>query len=584
MVSETNKIPIDQLPIDTEEERKKRQGRCVVKQEFIIEVPPTVDDRDVDQQPKKKQRMSHKKNKGQNKPKDRIVNTVRDVVQLCQTVSMGNECTRDECKYSHDIDEYLALKGPDIGDSCPVFALLGKCRYGLKCRFAMSHTDEQKKPIEKPETHEEHEFVKNLKNMDQLKEIRSKTYLLSDQVKEWWQKRNSRVHGSQEQVELAENKDDSEFEDRVKLRLCEKKKIDFRGKTYLAPLTTVGNLPFRRICKGFGVDITCSEMALGRELLNGKTSEWALTRRHASEDFFGIQVACNFPDSYARCVQMLSEHVDADFIDLNLGCPVDTIMKTGCGSALMERKTKLRAMILGAQHVTSLPITVKLRTGVRHNTLVAPKFVPMFSELGVSAVTLHGRTTEQRYTKMADWDIIAQCSALAAGHHSLQTTPAFFGNGDVFSPQDYYTHLEAIPSLAGIMIGRGALIKPWIFQEIKERKIWDISSRERLDILKDYAQFGLEHWGSDTIGVNNTRRYLCEWLSYLYRYVPVGLLEVLPQRLNERPDVFKGRDELETLMASDNVSDWIKLTELVLGPAPESFSFIPKHKSNSYEG
>ena len=82
--------------------------------------------------------------------------------------------------------------------------------------------------------------------------------------------------------------------------------------------------------------------------------------------------------------------------------------------------------------------------------------------------------------------------------------------------------------------------------------------------------------------MNQTRKFLCEWQSFLHRYVPVGLIETLPQRLNLRPEPFHGRSELETLMASGNVEDWISLSELVLGKAPESFKFIPKHKSNSY--
>lgn len=103
-------------------------------------------------------------------------------------------------------------------------------------------------------------------------------------------------------------------------------------------------------------------------------------------------------------------------------------------------------------------------------------------------------------------------------------------------------------------------------------------------MLKRFCDYGLEHWGTDSQGVNTTRRFLCEWQSFLYRYIPVGLLEVLPQRINERAPPFRGRDELEDLMASPRASDWVKLSERLLGPAPEDFVFQPKHKANSFEG
>ena len=101
-------------------------------------------------------------------------------------------------------------------------------------------------------------------------------------------------------------------------------------------------------------------------------------------------------------------------------------------------------------------------------------------------------------------------------------------------------------------------------------------------MLRGFVRFGLEHWGSDTLGVARTRNFMLEWLSFLHRYVPVGLLERLPVRLQDRPPRFVGRDDLETLMASPNANDWVKITELLLGPTPAGFDFTPKHKANAY--
>ncbi|XP_051135563.1 tRNA-dihydrouridine(47) synthase [NAD(P)(+)]-like isoform X2 [Andrographis paniculata] len=364
----------------------------------------------------------------------------------------------------------------------------------------------------------------------------------------------------------------------LRLNSREKKLIDFREKLYLAPLTTVGNLPFRRVCKVLGADVTCGEMAMCTNLLQGQASEWALLRRHSSEDFFGVQICGAYPDTVAKTVELIEQNCSVDFIDINMGCPIDIVVNKGAGSALLTKPMRMRSVVEASSKAVDTPVTIKVRTGYFEGKNRIDSLIADIGSWGASAVTVHGRTRQQRYSKLADWEYIYQC-ARTATPSSLQV----LGNGDVFSYLDWNKHRSECPSLASCMIGRGALIKPWIFTEIKEQRHWDISSGERLEILKDFVRFGLQHWGSDTKGVETTRHFLLEWLSYTCRYIPVGLLEVIPQGINWRPPSYHGRDDLETLMASDSAADWIRISEMLLGKVPCGFTFAPKHKSNAYD-
>ncbi|PPQ71388.1 hypothetical protein CVT24_012219 [Panaeolus cyanescens] len=374
----------------------------------------------------------------------------------------------------------------------------------------------------------------------------------------------------------------------LQVRVVEKKRLEWKGKTYLAPLTTVGNLPFRRLCVDLGAEITCGEMGLATSFLSGSKEEWSLVRRHPSEKIFGVQVAGNKPHNLVPTAEVLAKELGPngiDFVDVNCGCPIDLVFKSGSGSALLDSVGKLGKILVGMNKALGdIPLTVKLRTGVKDGKNTAHKLMPRVApEFGVSAMTLHGRTRQQRYTRLADWDYIKQCVAAVREREEAEDLAPIpiFGGGDCFSSQDYWEKVNNY-DVDGVMIGRGALIKPWIFTEIKERREWDISSKERLELIGEFAEYGLNHFGSDTTGVNATRRYLCEALSFQYRYVPIGLLETLPARINDRAPAFRGRNELETLLASPDSQDWVKISEMFLGPAPETWSFTPKHKSNAY--
>eukprot|EP00754_Rhynchopus_humris_P049010 Rhum_TRINITY_DN8125_c0_g1::Rhum_TRINITY_DN8125_c0_g1_i1::g.26179::m.26179/K05544/DUS3; tRNA-dihydrouridine synthase 3 len=353
-----------------------------------------------------------------------------------------------------------------------------------------------------------------------------------------------------------------------------KKSIDWLNKSYLSPLTTVGNMPFRRICTEQGADITCSEMACADNLLQFQSSEWSLLRRHESEKCYGLQIAASSPSAGASLGKVFAEmNFSYDFIDINCGCPVDCICNKGMGSALTEMRnlSRLRGVLTGL-HYQPKPVTIKVRIGRDEKDPTLHKWIKDIKDWGADAITIHGRSRRQRYSRLAHWDYIYSCAE--------KSPVPVIGNGDLF---DYTTWNDRLKSgVQGIMTGRGALIKPWLFTEVKEQRHWDISSSERLEMLKTFTKYGLDHWGADERGRATTRKFLCEWLGFLCRYVPVAMLERLPQAHNERPQPFVGRDDLETLMSSDRASDWVKISEIVLGPCETGFKFIPKHKSSAY--
>ncbi|KAK6031976.1 peptidase family M1 [Ostertagia ostertagi] len=294
----------------------------------------------------------------------------------------------------------------------------------------------------------------------------------------------------------------------------EKPMLDMKslsGKKYLAPLTTVGNLPFRRLCIGLGADITCGEMAMATSLLSGTPSEYSLVKRHPSEKIFGVQLAGGFADSMARAAQILVDEMKIDFIDVNMGCPIDVVNQKGGGCALPNRPNRMIEVLSAMRCVMgSVPLTVKLRSGVREGSLSADESIKLMvasSFAKPDLIAFHPRSKYVEWSRLlANWEFVSPCLNACAD------VPLWVC-GDVLSWQEYYTRLEDYP-ISGIMLGRGALIKPWIFTEIDERRTWDISASERLDLMKQFVNYGLDHWGSDDAGVERTRRFLLEWLSF----------------------------------------------------------------------
>jgi len=297
----------------------------------------------------------------------------------------------------------------------------------------------------------------------------------------------------------------------------------------------------------------------------------------------GVQLAAGFVDSACKTMEYMQHGKDMnfayDFVDLNVGCPLDDINNKRMGAGLMKLPYHLRTILRGMHSVSNgIPVTCKMRKGFYHKQSNAKELIDALCSDGVSAIGVHGRSRQQRYRRPADWDYIAECVDVSGGRVPI------IGNGDVFNFNDWYQGMERT-KCDTIMVGRGALIKPWLFDEIKQRRTKDMAASERLAMLRRFVDYGLERWGSDQRGVDNTRRFLLEWLSFLCRYIPVGILERTASIHETAPRgmYYVGRNELETLMASRNVKDWVRITEMLLGPVADSdFVFVPKHKASAY--
>ncbi|KAF4125097.1 tRNA-dihydrouridine synthase 3 [Geosmithia morbida] len=621
----------------------------------------------------KPQKGKRKKQKGQNT--ERSFGRFDDDLRLCNSRAYSPEFSPKECRYGdkcrllHDLRKYLDEGRRDdvetFGGKCPVFEKYGECRSGWKCRFVRSHMQEVEREDGRKELvlqgrsedgqddgGESRPDVGNVVPMSVKIELNRKRtdFSKADSYIKWLNKEAQMSDNFNNHRQKDQTKEESMEEMRAQFvdppfKASEKRRLYFGPETpVLAPLTTQGNLPFRRLCVELGAQLTYSEMALGLPLLQGTNADWALMKAHETElqpprvsppttgngnstvpvfdnggydharDIrFGAQISASQPWVAVKAADALSRFCpQLRLIDLNCGCPIDMVYKSGGGSALLDSHGKLERMIRGMNAVSGeVPVTAKIRTGVRQNRPTAWQVMNKLAfggrehrerlgAPGCAAITLHGRSREQRYTKRADWGFIAESAALVktyneelarltdtAAEPDPRTQPSagrlfFIGNGDCYSHVDYQNHIDEA-RVDSVMVGRGALIKPWLFEEIEKGQYLDKSASERLTYIEKFVRYGLEAWGSDELGIGFTRRFLLEWLSFSHRYIPVGLLEHLPPNLNDRPPAYRGRNDLETLLASDNYLDWIKISEMFLGPVHPGFKFQPKHKSNAYE-
>jgi nifR3 family TIM-barrel protein len=231
------------------------------------------------------------------------------------------------------------------------------------------------------------------------------------------------------------------------------------GPLALAPMAGVTDTAFRGVCRRLGADLSCTEMVSAKALVYKDEKTRSLLQIGGAERPAAAQIFGSEPDTMERAAGLARELSGADIIDINMGCPVGKVVKSGDGSALMRDPDKAFKIIEAAVRGAGAPVTVKFRKGWDKGSVNAIDFGLMCRQAGASAITVHGRTRTQMYSGLADWDVIREVKRAVTG------IPVFC-NGDIFEPGDVLRALS-YTGCDGVMIGRGALGNPWLFLRAK---------------------------------------------------------------------------------------------------------------------
>lgn len=254
------------------------------------------------------------------------------------------------------------------------------------------------------------------------------------------------------------------------------------------------------------------EMAYAYQVKKRSKSELALLRKHDDEGCFGAQIAASRADDAIKAGIAAAER-GALWVDLNCGCPIHDVVRRRMGATLLQKPNKLAKLVEEMVAGIPVPVTVKLRLGWAEGEENVDEVARVCEEAGAAAIGIHGRTREQRYSRAADWEAIARVSA--------DRGVPVIGNGDLLTW--FETHRRWQESgCASVMIGRGALIKPWIFREITEKRAWEPDARERLGVYLDFARKLKEHFRDDDKGRERTMRFLPWHLGFFCRYRPLS--------------------------------------------------------------
>ena len=233
--------------------------------------------------------------------------------------------------------------------------------------------------------------------------------------------------------------------------------IEIKNQVVMAPMAGITNMAFRKIIKDFGAGLVYSEMVSDKALCYGNTKTIDMLQVDDGEHPVSIQLFGGEVETMVKAAKFFDQHSNCDIIDINMGCPVNKVLKADAGSKLLLYPDKIYEIVKGIVDNVSKPVTVKIRSGFDSKHINAVEVAKLIEKAGASAIAIHGRTRSQMYEGKADWKIIADVKAAVK-------IPVI-GNGDVRSVEDAKRMLEET-GVDAVMIGRAALGNPWLIKQV----------------------------------------------------------------------------------------------------------------------
>ena len=273
---------------------------------------------------------------------------------------------------------------------------------------------------------------------------------------------------------------------------------------FLAPMEDVTDASFRFICKEYGADMVYTEFVSADGLIRDAYKSLAKLRLSAEERPIGIQIYGHIPEALIEAAR-IAEEAEPEVIDINFGCPKHKIAKRGAGSGWLRDPEGLVAITREIVQAVKVPVTVKTRLGWDENSIIIEELAEALQDVGIAALTIHGRTRVQMYKGEADWRPIAAVKA------NERITIPVIGNGDISTPQQARYAFDTY-GVDGLMIGRATFGHPWLFREIRHylktgEVLPPMGVVERVQLAKRHLAKSLEVKG-ERVGVLEMRRHL----------------------------------------------------------------------------